>query len=262
MPDGTTFTRAVVCPPADSYADGLTTSELGPPDLTLARTQHAAYRAALERAGVQVTALPADTRHPDSTFVEDTAVVAGSGAILTRPGAPSRAGEVEAMRVALGEWFDDLAEIQPPGTLDGGDVCQVGTRFVIGISRRTNPQGARQLTAWLARHDYTSALVPIGTDPTLLHLKSGMAWLGAGRVVVVPSLADHPALTGFERIVVDAGEAYAANCVRVNGTVLVPAGFPRITDTLDRLGFQVLALDMSEFRKMDGGLSCLSVRLP
>lgn len=262
MYDGTTFTRAIVCPPADSYADGITTSEFEPPDLTLARAQHAAYCAALEGAGVQVTPLPADARHPDSTFVEDTAVVAGSAAILTRPGAPSRAGEVEAMRAALGEWFDDLAELRAPGTLDGGDVCQAGMHFVIGISSRTNAEGAAQLADWLARLGYSSAPVRIGTDPTLLHLKSGMAWLGDERMVVVPSLANHPALDRYERIVVHEGEEYAANCVRLNDVVLVPAGFPHIAETLDRLGYQMVQLDMSEFRKMDGGLSCLSVRVP
>lgn len=261
MPDGTSFTRAIVCPPADSFADGITTSDLGAPDVALARQQHAAYCAALELAGVHVIALPSDDHHPDSTFVEDTAVVTQRGAILTSPGAVTREDEVGAMRIALREWFADLAEMRQPATLDGGDVCQAGTHFFIGLSQRTNVAGAEELAGWLARHDYTSTIIPIGRDPTLLHLKSGLAWLGDNRLVTVPWLARQPGLEGYETIVVEEGEEYAANCVRVNEVVFVPTGFPRITDTLDGLDYQVVALDISEFRKMDGGLSCLSVRL-
>ncbi|MBA2290925.1 MAG: N(G),N(G)-dimethylarginine dimethylaminohydrolase [Gemmatimonadales bacterium] len=263
MTDGTTFTRAIVCPPADSYATGLTTARLGPPDLARARAQHVAYVAALEAAGVQVTTLPSHSDHPDGTFVEDTSIVTAKGAILCRPGAPTRAGEVVAMRAALelllGEELDAIVE---PGTVDGGDICQAGSHFFIGLSQRTNEAGADQLARWLDRLGYTSSTVTIRDDPTLLHLKSGLVWLGDQQLLAVPSLAAHPALSAYDVLTVPLDELYAANCVRVNDVLLVSAGYPRITATLAAMGYQVVPLEMSEFQKMDGGLSCLSIRVP
>lgn len=261
--DGSGFTRAIVCPPADSYADGLTTAGLGSPDLTLARRQHAAYCAALEAAGVSVHSIAADPRHPDSTFVEDTAIVTRHGAILCRPGAASRVGEVAAMRAALVHVLgNELAAIIAPGTVDGGDICQAGSHFFIGLSARTNAAGAEQLARWLSGHGYTSTTVDLRHDPLLLHLKSGIAWLGGKRLLVVPSLATQPQLSGYDLAVVPEEERYAANCVRVNDVVLMPSGYAKVRDMVLAMGLQVVTLDTSEFRKMDGGLSCLSIRVP
>jgi len=147
---GTRFTAAIVRPPAASYAAGLTTATLGTPDLSLALAQHAAYCAALEQLGVRVTALPPDEAFPDSTFVADTAVVTAHGAIVARPGAPSRAGEVATIRQALEARLGTVAAIAAPGTVDG-DICQADRSFFIGVSHRTNEEGARQLADWLAR---------------------------------------------------------------------------------------------------------------
>jgi dimethylargininase len=251
-----------VCPPADTVADGITTAGLGPPDLALARTQHAAYCAVLSRLGVAVQALPVDANLPDSTFVEDTAVVTRHGALITRPGAPSRRGEVAAMRVALAERCGVVVEIEAPGTLDGGDICQAGACFLIGVSNRTNEHGARQLSDWLRRSGYTTATVDIRANSALLHLKSGVAWLGERTLVVSEALAGHPALAGYDQLVASAAETYAANCVRVNEAILMAAGFPELTQRVARLGREVVVLDVYEFAKMDGGLSCLSIRLP
>lgn len=259
---GTHFSAAIVRPPAASFAEGLTTAALGRPDLSLARAQHAAYCAALEQLGVRVTTLPPDEAYPDSTFVEDTAVVTAHGAIVTRPGAPSRAGEVTAIRAALEARLGTVAAITAPGTLDGGDVCQAGTSFFIGLSHRTNEEGARQLADWLGRAGYSSCIIDIRGNDALLHLKSGIAWLGGGDMVVAEALVDHPALAGYRRIVVPTDETYASNCIRVNDAVLVAAGFPAVAADVAALGHRVMTLDMSEFRKMDGGLSCLSLRLP
>jgi dimethylargininase len=134
------FTHAIVRPPGATFAAGLTSSNLGPPDLTLALKQHDAYCRTLEHLGLCLDRLPADPDYPDSTFVEDTAIVTSKGAILTRPGAPSRAGEVDSMRVALGRYFSELDQITAPGTLDGGDVCEAGDHFFIGVSHRTNEE--------------------------------------------------------------------------------------------------------------------------
>ena len=255
------FTRAIVRPPASNFAGGLTTVDLGAPDIDLTLRQHAAYCAALVRAGCTLIGLPADEAYPDSTFVEDTALILPQqGAILTRPGAPSRAGEVTAMRDALARFFSVLPEIVAPGTLDAGDVCEAGSHFFIGLSQRTNEEGARQLAAWLAAHGCTAATVDIRTVDSILHLKSGIACLAGNRLVLIDVLAEHPAFAGYEIIRVDPGDEYAANCVQVNDVVFVAAGFPRFHATLRRLGYQLEILDMSEYRKMDGGLSCLSLR--
>lgn len=259
---GSRFTAAIVRPPAASFAEGLTTAGLGAPDLSLALSQHAAYVATLEQLGVHVTVLPPDAAFPDSTFVEDTAVVTAQGGIVARPGAPSRAGEVAAIRQVLAARFGSVAAIAAPGTLDGGDICQADRSFFIGLSHRTNEEGARQLADWLGRAGYTSSVIDIRRNGALLHLKSGIAWLGGRNLVVAEALADHRALADYRRIMVPAEETYAANCVRVNDAVLIAAGHPAVAAGVAALGHRVVTLDMSEFRKMDGGLSCLSLRLP
>jgi dimethylargininase len=254
------FTRAIVRRPGPNFAAGLTTSGLGPPHLDDALAQHEHYCAALHACGVDLLRLPADPRFPDATFVEDTAVLTARGAIVTRPGAPSRVGETDAVRTVLAPLFHDLARIEFPGTLDGGDVCQVEDRFIIGLSDRTNAEGARQLAAWLHSLGYSSDIVDVRPDPRLLHLKSGLSYLGDGRLLVVDSLSDAPVLRALEQIRVPAGAEYAANCIRVNDYVIMPAGFPTLQSVLQDRGFATIAVEVSEFRKMDGGLSCLSLR--
>jgi dimethylargininase len=256
-----TFRSAIVRAPAESFARGLNTGRLGAPDLDLARAQHRAYRRALERCGLRVIELEPDPDHPDSTFVEDTAVIAPEGAILARPGAPSRQGEVDAIRPALQAVTPRLRAIEAPGTLDGGDVCEAGGHVFIGVSGRTNEAGARQLAAFLAADGCDSTWVDLRGLPALLHLKSGLAWLGGRRLLAVAELAGHPAFDAYEVLTVQPEESHGANCVLVNGQVLVPAGCPRLEATLRELGYALLRLDVSEFRKMDGGLSCLSLRL-
>jgi dimethylargininase len=254
------FTRAVVCPPAATFPDGITSSSLGRPDLALALEQHEAYCLALERLGLSLTRLAPDPRLPDSTFVEDAAVVTERGAILTRPGAPSRVGEVAAVRAALGEWIPELAEIDAPGTVDGGDVCEAGAHFFIGLSGRTTPDGAAQMADWVARHGFGASVIDIRKLPCLLHLKTGLSWLGGRRLLATGGIAAHEGLRGWEVVRVPEGEDYAANCVKVNDALLIPRGFPTTSAVLGELGYALVHLDMSEYRKMDGGLSCLSLR--
>jgi len=254
------FTRAIVRPPAATFAAGITSSGLGPPDLALALEQHEAYCRTLERLGLSLVRLPPDPGFPDSTFVEDAAIVTSRGAILTRPGAPSRVGEVTALGAALGQWFPELDRITAPGTVDGGDVCEAGEHFFIRVSDRTNAEGAAQLAAWLAAHGFGSSTIDLREVPGLLHLKTGLAWLGGRRLLAVGGVARHEALRAWEVVEVPKGEEYAANCIRVNDAVLVARGFPKTAALLRAMGHEVVELDMSEYRKMDGGLSCLSVR--
>lgn len=273
------FTKAIARPPAPNFAEGLTTAGLGAPNYERALAQHEAYCLALEQSGLTLIRLDADPDFPDSTFVEDTAILVRAKTpdarqddvdsqthpltqvVLTRPGAPSRAGEVESMRRVLIDDFPSLQSIQAPGTLDGGDVCEAGDHFFIGISERTNEAGARQLAELLASFNYTSSLVDIRGVEGLLHLKSGIAYLGDNRLAVIGSLAGRAEFRGYDLVRVDATEEYAANCVRANEHVLLAAGYPKFAAKLRDLGYQTLAIDMTEFQKMDGGLSCLSLRL-
>jgi dimethylargininase len=211
--------------------------------------------------GCEVITLDADARYPDSTFVEDTALILpGLGAILTRPGAESRAGEVDAIAQALITFFPTLAQIGAPGTLDAGDVCEAGDHVFIGISHRTNAIGAEQLATWLLQFGITASTVDIRGIDSILHLKSGIAAIEPRRLVLIEALADHPAFAGYEVVRVPAGEEYGGNCVRVNDVIFVSEGQPKFDARLRALGYTLEVLDMSEYRKMDGGLSCLSLR--
>ena len=262
------FSKAIVRPPGANYADGLTRLDLGSPDFARARRQHALYCEALEQCGLALTLLEADGRYPDSTFVEDTAVIIGNlntttrapTAILTRPGAASRAGEVESIKEALSQFCPQIHSIHEPGRLDGGDVCEAGNHFFLGISERTNAAGAQQLAGLLQYYGYTSSFVDIRGVKNILHLKSGLAYLGDNRLAVIDTLANRREFRGYDLVRVNTDEEYAANCVRVNECILIAAGYPGLERTLGDLGYKTIALEMTEFQKMDGGLSCLSLR--
>ena len=252
--------RAIVRLPSSALADGITSASLGTPIYADARSQHAAYCEALREAGAGVTVLDADLRHPDAHFVEDAAVLIGTTAVLTRPGAAARRDEPQAIRAVLAEHFRDIVEIVAPGTLDGGDVCDAGDRVFVGISQRTSRDGAEQF-ARIARHaGKTPVLVDVRGIAGALHLKSAMAYLGDGRFVATSPLAPLLNEPPGRVLLVAPGEAYAANCVHVNDVVLIAAGNPHLRSALADAGYASVPLDVSEFRKMDGGLSCLSLR--
>jgi dimethylargininase len=242
----------------------------------LALAQHEAYCSALEQCGLTLTRLEPDPTQPDSTFVEDTAVITTQCAVIMRPGAPSRAGEIPSIKDVLAEFYPSALSVQPPGTIDGGDVCEAGEHFFIGISRRTNEAGARQLAEMLASFGYTTSFVDIlrsgrgvpsmthaqdaRATHDILHLKSGIAYLGDNRLVVIDELANRSELSNYDLVRVSDDEMYAANCLRVNDHVLLAAGYPVLDGKLRELGYQTIVLDVTEFQKMDGGLSCLSLR--
>jgi len=254
------FTRAIVRPPSEALARGLTTAGLGAPDLHKALEQHSRYCAALEQCGLTLTRLAADAAYPDSTFVEDTAILTDRCAVLTRPGAASRVGEVTNIATVLPDFFSRIHRITAPGTVDGGDICQADEHFFIGLSERTNAEGARQLVQILAQEGFTSALVDIRGVRGILHLKSGISYLGDKRLVVIGALAGDSAFHGYEVVPVEPEENYAANFLRINDHLIISAGFAQFASTMRGFGLDVIALDMSEFRKMDGALSCLSLR--
>lgn len=254
------FTKAIVRAPCANFASGLTSVELGAPVFELALQQHEAYCRALEDCGLSLTRLEPDEHHPDSTFVEDTAILTERGGVIARPGAPSRRSETEEIERVLSHHFERLRVIREPGTVDGGDICEAGDHFFIGVSRRTNEAGAMQLAGFLEEFGYTSTLIDIRNLSNILHLKSGLAYLGGNRVLAIEEVKKLNRLSGYELIDVDKTEEYAANCLAVNNRVFVAAGFPVLQRQLQQLGYETVTLDMSEFQKMDGGLSCLSLR--
>lgn len=251
----TTFTRAICRRPSPTLARGLTTADLGAPDPSLAVAQHAAYVEALRGLGLQVTVLDPLPDFPDSHFVEDTAIVFPEVAVITRPGHPSRRGETAPMAEVL-EAHRPLERIEPPATLDGGDVLQVGRHVFVGLSARTDAAGADRLGAILAPHGYGCTPVPV---PAGLHLKSSVNELGDA-LLVTAALAGAEQLAGYEKFVVPEGEEYAANTLRINDHLLTPAGFPGTRAALDRTGRPIVELELTEMQKMDGGLTCLSLR--
>jgi dimethylargininase len=254
------FTQGIVKHLSATFASGETTAELGKPDFDEALRQHQAYCEALESCGLELVRLPPDDEYPDSTFVEDTALLTARGAVLTRPGADSRRGEVELMAAVVRKYFRQVYSIEEPGTLDAGDVCEAGEHFFIGVSRRTNEHGAKQLAGFLNSFGYSSSLIDIRGLSNILHLKSGIAYLSAKRLVVIEALRNVPEFSDYDLICLNSTEEYAANCLSLNGSILIASGFPGVKRELELLGYPTISLDMSEFQKMDGGLSCLSLR--
>jgi dimethylargininase len=249
--------RAIVRRPGLSMVEGLTGANLGKPDYKRALQQHDQYIAALEDCGLEVTILEALESYPDSVFVEDTAVLTERCAVITRPGALSRQGEEISILQALKPFYTRIEKIVAPGTLEGGDIMRVRDHFYIGLSGRTNAEGAKQLTTALNRYGYTASLVKM---TQFLHLKSGVAFLDNNRLLTAGEFIGHPEFEAFDPIMVDEAESYAANCIRVNRAVLVPLGFPKTAEAIRKVGYPTLEVEVSEFRKLDGGLSCLSLR--
>ena len=251
------FKHAIVRLPGQEMIGGISSAPLGKPDHQKALDQHAGYVEALRSCGLEVTVLEADARFPDGCFVEDVALCTPVCAIVTNPGAPSRNGEKQLMEPVLRTYYEQIESIISPGTLDAGDVMMVGDHYYIGISERTNPQGADQLIRILGQHGMSGSQIPLHT---MLHLKSGVSYLENKRLLLTGEFVGHPALAGFEQMVVEADESYAANSLWVNSRVLVPAGFPKTLEMIKLAGYDTMVLDVSEFRKLDGGLSCLSLR--
>jgi dimethylargininase len=253
------FATAIVRDVPNTISAGITTADLGQPDTEKAREQHRSYVAALEDCGLQVILLDSDERYPDSVFVEDTAVVTERCAIVTNPGALERRGEVREVGKALVDLYGDVEQIRAPGTVDGGDVLQVRDHFYVGLSTRTNREGAEQLSAIL--HSYGFGVSFVGLRQ-FLHLKTGMTYLGGDDILVAGELVERNEFREFDRIVVPAEEEYGANCIGLNGRVVVAKGYETVGRSIAERGYEVTGLEMSEFRKLDGGLSCLSLRLP
>ena len=256
----TKFENVIVRRPGKSLCDGITSApELGQPIYERAIEEHDDYIAALKQCGVEVTELPALEQYPDSCFVEDPAVITRCGAIITNPGAASRNGEKNEILPAIRKFYPEekIHFITGEGQLDGGDVMMVGDHFFVGRSARTNEEGIRQFIEILEGWGLSGSEVPL---EEVLHLKTGVNYLEDGNMLVSGEFIDKPDFAEYNKVVVPEDEAYGANCIWVNGTVLVPAGYPAAKAAIEKAGYPVIEVDTSEFRKIDGGLSCLSLR--
>ncbi len=251
------FKNSIVRTPGKSYINGLTSAGLGLPNYDLALKQHQDYIEALTSCGVNVKVLPPDENFPDSTFVEDTALLTPHCAIITNPGAPSRRGEIIDMNTAMKNYYSDIEKITAPGTVEAGDIMMVGDHYYIGLSKRTNLQGAEKLIAILIKHGMTGSVIRL---ENVLHLKTGVAYLENNNLAACGEFLTKSEFNKFNIIEIPEDESYAANCIWINGKVIFPKGYPISKQRILDAGYSILEVDVSEFRKLDGGLSCLSLR--
>lgn len=251
------FTSAIVKTPCQAMVNGISSARLGRPDYQKSLAQHKNYIEALNECGLQVTVLPVDEDFPDSTFIEDTALITPRCAILTNPGAPSRTLETRSVLIAIREFHEKVEMIEPPGTCDGGDIMMVGDHYYIGLSERTNREGADQMIAILEKYGMQGSTVHLNE---VLHLKTGLSYLENNNLLACGEFLSKPEFQQYRLLQVDPEEAYAANSVWINDTVLVPKDFPKTSALISAAGYKVREVDVSEFQKLDGGLSCLSLR--
>ena len=251
------FTKAIVRTPARSMIEGITSADLGKPIYEKALAQHADYIEALIECGLEVTILPAEESYPDSCFVEDVALMTPHCAIITNPGAESRKGEITSMIPTVEDMYDKVEFIEAPGTVEAGDIMMVGEHYYIGLSDRTNEIGAMQMISYLEKYGMSGSMVNMSE---MLHLKTGLSYLEKDWLLVTGEFTEKSEFEKYQRIEIPNEEAYAANSVWVNDTVLTPKGFPKSKSLIEKTGYKIREVDVSEFQKLDGGLSCLSLR--
>jgi len=252
------FDAAIVRLPSKSVAKGLRAADGGDPAYQGVLSEHEAYVAALSAAGVDVTALPALLDYPDALFVEDPALVFPEGAILLRPGAASRAGEVAEIAPVLRDHFETVLDLSGEGFVDGGDILTTPEKVMIGLSSRTDLAGAKALQRLLAEFGRTGEVVETPAD--VLHFKTDCSLLDEETVLATKRLATSGVFDGFDVVLMPDGEEAAANALRVNDALMVGADFPQTIDLLGARGFNVIPLKTTEIGKIDAGLSCMSLR--
>lgn len=252
------FSHIIARTPAKSLIHGLTLANLGKPAYQKALDQHNNYIRALQQCDVDITLLPADERFPDSVFVEDVALCTPHCAIITRPGAESRRNETEIIIDTIERFYPNKVEkITAPGTVEAGDIMMVEDHYYIGLSARTNQEGANQMIAILQKYGLTGSVV---TLEKVLHLKTGLAYLENNNLLAAGEFISKPEFQHLNIIEIPEHESYAANCIWVNDRVIMPAGYPITKAKIEALGYQVIEVDTSEYRKVDGGVSCMSLR--
>ena len=253
------FTHAIVRQPAKSIVKGLRAVDVGSPDYSQMISDHEDYIEALTFAGVEVIKLTALEKFPDGQFVEDTALCLPKATVLLRPSVPSRLGEVNEIAPKLRKLFKEVFEIEEPGHVEGGDILVAGKEILVGRSARTNTRGINQLS---------EIVTPLGhvvrevvTPPEILHFKTDCSLLGPNEILSTERLQSSGCFDGYQVINVADGEEAAANVIRVNDYVIMPAGFPKTKEILENHGYKVKAINNTQCAKLDGGMSCLSLRM-
>jgi dimethylargininase len=252
------FNRAIVRRPSRSCIHGLRARDTGAPNYEVFRVQHEQYTAALRNQGLEITKLPSLEAFPDSVFVEDIALCLRQGVVMLRPGAPSRAGEVAASLDELADACEGPVHLLQEGHVDGGDIMLTDQEVIIGLSGRTNELGVRALEQIIAPWGYRIRREP--TPEGVLHFKSDSSYLGDKTILCTPRLAATRAFDTYDVIETPPAEDGAANALRINDVVLIPTGYPETHRRLSNRGFSVETVDISEAAKLDGGLSCMSLR--
>lgn len=259
MSFSTHFTHAITRRPAASIIRGLRAVDTGTPDLGLMQAHHAAYIAALKSTGATVIELPALDAYPDSVFVEDTALCLPQGAVVMRPGAPSRLGEAGEMAPHLRALYGQVVEITGADSfIEGGDILVTEREILVGRSARTNAAGIAELTRLVAPWGHT--VREVLTPPGVLHFKTDCSLLDTDTILSTKRLSASGCFAGYKVIDVAEGEEAAANTIRFNDLVLMPAGFPKTREAIAAAGFTVREIGNTECAKIDGGMSCLSLR--
>lgn len=251
------FHVAIVRPPSDSYINCVSTNPgKGDIDVTLAREQHRTYISILKEVGVEVIGLQPLEAYPDSVFMQDPALLGASRSIIGRFGEETRRGEAKALTDELRSQRTQVGVpnfVNPPGTLEGGDVVVTDRGIFVGDSKRTNTSGIKQLNNFLANQDVT------GVRTELMHLLCGCSYLNNGTMIIAPDLVSPDSFPGFRFIRIPERESYAADALYIGkDRVLIPSGFPRTVAKLKDNGYRPIEIDVSEFRKGDGGVTCLS----
>ncbi len=253
------FTRAICRRPAASIAAGLRAVDTGAPDLVRLQAHHTDYVTALRSTGAEVTVLDPLEAYPDSLFVEDTALCLPEGAVVMRPGAPSRLGEAAEMAPVLARFWPGIRRIEGAESfIEGGDILTTETEILVGRSARTNAAGIAELARIVAGWGYR--LREVATPPGVLHFKTDCALLDAETILATPRLAASGCFAGYRVIHTGLGEEAAANAIRFNDLVLMAEGFPATRDRLDAAGYALREIGNSECARLDGGMSCLSLR--
>ena len=253
------FTHAIVRQPAKNIIKGLRAVDIGSPDDDQMICADNDYVEALVSAGVKVISLKPLDKFPDGQFVEDTALCLPEAVILMRPGAPSRLGEVCEIEPQLRDLFEAVYEIEKPGHIEGGDILVTGKEILVGRSARTNENGVSQLSEIVTPLGYV--MREVFTPPEILHFKTDCSLLGPDEILSTKRLQDSGCFDGYQVVNVADGEEASANAIRVNDYVIMPAGFPKTKAILEDHGYKVKVINNTECAKLDGGMSCLSLRL-
>ena len=245
--------HALVRPPGRKYRNCISLHPLRHTiDLPRALKQHEEYCQTLKDLGLELIKMPANDEHPDSCFVEDTAIIHKGKALITRLAKESRRGEEDSVAHILKDYLK-IKKATPPATIEGGDVVHLPTQLLIGISQRTNTHGINQLKEWL---DTPVATI---TDKTMIHLKSYISYIGKGTIITTQKYAHHPLLHKYRKIITTRNEHYTANTLIVKDTVIIPQNHPTTQKLIKEYGFDVVPLNITEFQKCEGALTCLSL---